>query len=57
MITYETEECKTIMKQKKALNQVIYLSEYYAGKLSQLLQKEKTPKILYWSLLKMLVHN
>lgn len=35
------------MKQKKILNEVIYLPEYYAGKLSQLLQKEKAPEILY----------
>ena len=52
MFRYESEECKTIMKQKKALNEVIYLPEYYAGKLSQLLQKEKTPEILYWDFTK-----
>lgn len=40
------------MKQKKILNEVIYLPEYYAGKLSQLLQKEKTPEILYWDFTK-----
>ncbi len=40
------------MKQKKALNEVIYLPEYYTGKFSQMLQKEKTPEILYWDFTK-----
>ena len=40
------------MKQKKPLNEVIYLPEYYAGKFSQLLQKETTPEILYWDFTK-----
>lgn len=40
------------MEQKKALNQVIYLPEYYAGKFSRLLQKEKTSEILYWDFTK-----
>lgn len=40
------------MKHKKPLNEVIYLPEYNAGKFSQLLQKEKTPKILYWDFTK-----
>ena len=40
------------MKQKKALNQVIYLPEYYAGKFSLLLEKEKTSEILYWDFTK-----
>ena len=47
MFTYESEERKTIMKQKKPLNEVIYLPEYYAGKFSLLLQKEKTSEITY----------
>jgi len=40
------------MKQKKPLNEVIYLPEYYAGKFSLLLQKEKTSEILYWDFTK-----
>ena len=52
MFRYESEECITIMKQKKSLNEVIYLPEYYAGKFSQLLQKEKTSEILYWDFTK-----
>lgn len=40
------------MKQKKPLNEVIYLPEYFAGKFSQLLQKEKTSEILYWDFTK-----
>ncbi len=40
------------MKQKKPLNEMIYLPEYYTGKYSQLLQKEKTPEILYWDFTK-----
>ena len=42
MITYKAEEHKTIMKQKKALNEVIYLPRYFTGYFSQTLQKEKT---------------
>lgn len=52
MTTYEVEACKTIMKQKKPLNEVIYLPEYYAGKFSLLLEKEKTSEILYWDFTK-----
>ena len=52
MTTYEAEEHKTIMKQKKTLNEVIYLSEYYAGKFSQLFQEVKTSEILYWDFTK-----
>lgn len=52
MTTCEAEKRKTIMKQKKPLNEVIYLPEYYAGKYSQLLQKEKTSEILYWDFTK-----
>lgn len=40
------------MKQKKPLNEVIYLPEYCAGKFSLLLQKEKTSEILYWDFTK-----
>lgn len=40
------------MKQKKPLNEVIYLPEYYAGKFSLLLQKEKTSEMLYWDFTK-----
>ena len=40
------------MKQKKPLNEVIYLPEYYAGKFSLLLQKEKASEILYWDFTK-----
>ena len=40
------------MKQKKALNEVIYLPEYFTGKLSQILKKEKTQEILYWDFTK-----
>lgn len=47
MSTYEAEKRKTIMKQKETLNEVIYLPEYYAGKFSHLLQKEKALEILY----------
>lgn len=49
---YEAEERKTIMKQKKPLNEVIYLPEYYTGKYSHLLQKEKASEILYWDFTK-----
>ncbi len=52
MTTYEAEERKTIMKQKKPLNEVIYLPEYYAGKFSQLFQEVKTSEILYWDFTK-----
>lgn len=52
MFTYEAEKRKTIMKQKKPLNEVIYLPEYYPGKFFQLLQKEKTSEILYWDFTK-----
>lgn len=52
MTTYEAEEHKTIMKQKKALNEEIYLPEYYPGKFPQLLEKEKTQEILYWDFTK-----
>lgn len=34
------------MKHKKPLNEMINLPEYYAGKFSQLLQKEKTQQML-----------
>ena len=40
------------MKQKKPLNEVIYLPEYYAGKYSQLFKKEKASEILYWDFTK-----
>ena len=40
------------MKQKKPINEMIYLPEYYTGKYSQLLQKEKTSEILYWDFTK-----
>lgn len=40
------------MKQEKALNEVIYLPEYFTGQLSQTLQKEKTSEILYWDFTK-----
>lgn len=40
------------MKQEKALNEVIYLPEYFTGQLSQILQKGKTPEILYWDFTK-----
>ena len=40
------------MKQKKPLNEVIYLPEYYAGKYFKLFQKQKTPEILYWDFTK-----
>ena len=49
---YEAEERKTIMKQKKPLNEVIYLPEYSTGKYSHLLQKEKASEILYWDFTK-----
>ena len=45
MITYKAEEHKTIMKQEKALNEVIYLPEYFTGQLSQTMQKQKPPEI------------
>ena len=40
------------MKQEKALNEVIYLPEYFTGQLSQTMQKQKPPEILYWDFTK-----